>query len=628
MEICKKIHSMLCTGLANRVSLICVDQTPSGQWDLASTGSTSSDSCSLTIGLLVNSEHVNRTVDRGPAVEDKKATKVFRTFWGEKAELRRFKDGHILESLIWAPTSPQHSVLYQIISYLLKRHLHQDIATSLECVGDDFHQEPFLIQDPTDLSPFQGPWEAYEKLQAQIRELNQLPLQVRQISPSCPSLSFTSINSRSPGSSCSAKPMNIIIQFEGSARWPDDIKAIQKTKLAFLLKIGELLEEADSSNRTFLGFENEGQPLLNAGFLDILASFFSFRVRIYHDRELTLLESQLKSSTLTAQAKDDTVAAISIHKRMYIHSPTHTQTIRSLCTIFPLLSATTRLLKHWFSSHLLLPHFSEELLEVLAARTFLLPYPFDAPGSLRSGFLRTLAMIARWDWHNEPLFVDFRREMVGTEAEIIHMQFNAWRKLDPTMNRMTLYISSNLDPEGIAWVSPRKVVAGRMTALAQAAYTEIKAQGRCLTINTLFASPMTDYDFIIYINRKYCDDTELDDIQAVYKKLHRDGEIKERSFQVALLISFIGEVERLYGHSLVLFHDSSIQALIAGIWNPSTNSRDWKVNLAHSTTPAAAARHTGDRSVSITINRTAVLNEIARLGGPLISRIVIKNESS
>ena len=54
----------------------------------------------LLIELLLNPLHINRAVDRGPSADEKELAASFREFWGKKAELRRFNDGSIRESLI------------------------------------------------------------------------------------------------------------------------------------------------------------------------------------------------------------------------------------------------------------------------------------------------------------------------------------------------------------------------------------------------------------------------------------------------------------------------------------------------------------------------------------------------
>ena len=56
----------------------------------------------LLIGILVSSlEKAFRVVDAGPNAEHKDEALKFQNFWGEKAELQRFKDGMIAENPVW-----------------------------------------------------------------------------------------------------------------------------------------------------------------------------------------------------------------------------------------------------------------------------------------------------------------------------------------------------------------------------------------------------------------------------------------------------------------------------------------------------------------------------------------------
>jgi hypothetical protein len=54
-----------------------------------------------TIGLSLVPENTSRILDKGPPPTDKEAAAAFREFWGDRAELRRFKDGSILEAVVW-----------------------------------------------------------------------------------------------------------------------------------------------------------------------------------------------------------------------------------------------------------------------------------------------------------------------------------------------------------------------------------------------------------------------------------------------------------------------------------------------------------------------------------------------
>jgi U3 small nucleolar RNA-associated protein 22 len=586
----------------------------------------------LTIGLLVNPEEVDRAVDRGPSADDKVAAAAFRKFWGEKAELRRFKDGSIIESLIWTEKDQARSILQQIVLYVIERHVTSVATQSTRFVIENLsHLLPGnRAHGATKSSLFQPLISKFDALSKQMRELEGLPLQIRQISASCSELRYASIIPYTQTSSHEInRPMDITVQFEGSNRWPEDLASVQRTKIAFLLKMGELLEEAVPGLATRLGLENEDQKLLNRSFLDIIyPNDAAFRLRIHHELELTLLNRQLKGSSVDPHSREEAAHAIAYYKRRFIQSPSHTQAVRTLCTRFPFISPSMRLVKQWCASHLLSGHVGEELIELLTIRTFLNPYPWSAHGSLRTAFLRTLTFIAKWDWRSEPLIVDFGGAMTATDVDAINLRFEAWRKIDPALNRTVLFAASNLDPEGITWTDrrPSKVVAARLSSLAKAACALVKKQGMKLDVNTLFASSLADYDWVIHINRKFCGDKQSRRKDApVYKNLQVD-EIRDASLvgydPVQL---YIEELERVHGRNIVLFYSGSATTVIAGLWNPQTKSRPWKVNLTYSTIPSVRKTDGEEgEEASVSINKAAILNDIARLGGDLVAKIDVK----
>ena len=630
IDFCIKLYEVLIKGLSDRVTLISLKPATVKRWDTANSESSIDGDGVVLIGMLVDAAHVNRTVDHGPPAEDKKAASSFRNFWGEKAELRRFKDGSIHESLIWTEKSGSKDVLQQIVCHIIERHMGRDTAESIDFIAASFHQALPTVNMQTSLSltQFQPLQTAYEALEQQIRNLEGLPLQIRKISASCADLRYASISPS--GSNASVEfhqPMDVIVQFEGSARWPDDIPAIQRTKIAFLLKLGELLEDSVTDLKAQLGIENETQKLLNSTFLDITyPDGFAFRLRIHHDRELTLLERQLKEKSTDARSRENTASAVSAYKRHFIQSPAHTQALRTLCTRFPLLSPSIRLMKQWCNSHLLSLHLSPELIELLTIRTFVHPSPWQIPGNLRVGFLRTLAFIAKWDWRSEPLVVDINGEMTREEIDAITVRFEAWRKIDPAMNRIVIFAASNLDPDGITWTEgvPSKVVATRFTSLAKAACRAVKEQGLDIEMGSLFVHSLTDYDFVIYLDSEKCRGSRRNHgkKQSPFKNLQKPS-VEDTSligYNPALL--YVDELRRVHGDSVVFFFDASEAALVAGLWSPQTGSRAWKVNLAYSTMPELDDKGGEDAGgCRVTINKAAILNDMARLGGDMVTRV-------
>ena len=70
-------------------------------------------------------EHALRLVDIGPSSADDKEAKEFRKFWGERSELRRFKDGRICESVVWdfVPPTNRHHIPAIVAEQALKLNL-------------------------------------------------------------------------------------------------------------------------------------------------------------------------------------------------------------------------------------------------------------------------------------------------------------------------------------------------------------------------------------------------------------------------------------------------------------------------------------------------------------------------
>lgn len=643
MARCKQLHTALTQGLMDRIKLASIHLPENRSWAVDSNSSPIDPHSKLRVGFIADPLKVNRTIDHGPPTDEKQAATLFRRFWGRKAELRRFKDGRILECLVWSNKNDDRVIFHQILSYILEKQVSEEVSRHTKFVGDQpvkvFGHDLTGMQ--TGVAPFQSIMSAFQTLERDIRSLDGLPLQIRHILASSSQLSYSSIEvPLLPGHRHMGTPSDVVIQFEGSARWPDDLTAIQRTKIAFLLKLSELLGTAVEGMSARVGLENEGAPLLNQSFLDIAyPSGATFRLRIHHDREATLLERHLKIKTLTTLEKSNVATALASYKRTFIHEPAHTQAIQTLCTRFPSLSPSIRLVKKWFSSHLLSVHFHPFLIDLFVVRTFTNPYPWASPSSPNTAFFRTLTLLSRWDWRSEPWIVDLSAEGTGLKSEdvtTIRIRFEAWRKLDPAMNRVVLFAASNVDSDGNTWTDrarPPRVVAGRMTALAKAAVKEIRERDAAdVDFEGLFRSGLGDYDFVIHIDKKAVGKWKGKERKAeVYKNLQIQASAADyemAGFDPVKL--FVMDLEELYSEAVVLFYDEEVGDVIAGLWDPQTERRSWKLKLAYSSVPVVATTKSkeGDtEAVDVRINKEVILNEIARLGGDLIFKIEGQNRS-
>lgn len=656
---CKRIYSILTQALTDRATSVSLSLPGHRSWSVTTSKPKENAHDCMLINIATDSDHANRPVDLGPSAENKQEAAAFRKFWGDKSELRKFKDGRILETIVWSVKDPSRSILEQLVLYILSKH-----------ISDRFHEDAHFeydscaslissgrLQGQSGTSAFLPIMGAFTQVEKDIRGLEDLPLSVRHIRAADAQLRYSSVVIRQNS------PASIVLQFEASTRWPDDLCAIQRTKIAFLLKLSELLSEAHKTYKTEVGMENPSQPSQNQAFLDITACStkpgvpdFVFRLRIHHDREATLLERQLKDKTLDAHSRESAAVTLALHNRDFLRVPSHTQSIQNLCTRFPALSPALRLTKQWFGSHLLSPHIASELIELLVVRTFLQPHPWPVPSCATTGFLRTLAWISRWDWRHSPLVVDFSASVSETSAEPgaagsgrmkaedfekVQTRFEAWRRIDPAMNRVVLFAATNLDTDGNTWTDrgrPEKVVAARMTALAKAATQAVRISDDAITadaksqlnMESLFVPQVRDFDFVIHIAPKYSKsgkDKRFDDAKFKNIEIQKAvSGVKKSSTQIARL--FAEDLQSIYGDAILWFWDEQCMASVAGLWNPAvTAKRTFKVKPGWNSVPekskVGGKNNTEGKGVDIQVNKEAVYKEVRRLGGELISKIEV-----
>ncbi|RAL08421.1 rRNA-processing protein UTP22 [Aspergillus homomorphus CBS 101889] len=615
-----KIYEVLVRALGDRAGLVHLRGCAPEPWQVDTKPNRRTGHQSLLVGLMLDAENATRVVDHGPAAEQKEEAASFRSFWGEKAELRRFKDGSIRESLVWSDLATAPSIIYQISTYILKRHFGYP-DSGIKFVGDEFDRTLCNNGDGIILysSPhFQTIHDAFNSLQRSVQEMDEVPLTVRHLAPASPLLRYAALRLQCEHDVLCG-PVDIVLQFESSARWPDDLVAIQMTKIAFLVKIGDSLQSSGAASACKVGLENVSSKILNRAFLDIThSSNVLFRLRIHHDREQMLLARHMKDKGVPLPMKQELAYALSEYKRLFVQTPRLTQAIRTLCTRFPLLSPTIRLVKYWFSCHLLTEQIREETVELLVVRVFTLPYPWDTPSSIMTGFLRTLQLLARWDWQQEALVVDFGGLDKST-VEGLQTRFTAWRQIDPAMSTVTLFVASDIDPDGVTWTQyekPSKVVAARMCTLAKAAMTLVRENGCDCDVTELFRTSLAPYDFIIRLRSKLLHDVSTS--STTFKIADRREKLQATGHTVVQ--SFIQDLQACYSPNILFFHSDENPGLVAGLWNPQIlQPKGWTLKMAYSTSPSGL--RDPKESDEVIINRPAILNEISRLSKVMIDSI-------
>lgn len=619
----------------------------------------------FAVGLLLNGADATRILDMGPASSDEAGGAAFRDLWGERADLRRFKDGSIAESVVWDVARPEDAVLIPslAVKWLVKRHLGAE-AVSVSATPEwlSILQVPASARDAVNTAGaekfgFRPIMEGYEALYKLLKNVDdQLPLAVLHVAPASELLRYSATfvphpldaaRAASAPACLSYTPVaEVTLQFESSPRWPDDLAAIQKLKLALLEKLARVVETHMRGVRANIALDAGASEIEDAASLEVfLPAGSAFRIRVHHDREKTLLERALAPpppgipNQLPPPPRRLVTPALALHTRRFEHAPSHHASLAPMHHRFPSFSTAVRILKRWAAAHLLSPHLNSETLELIVARTYLDSGARATPSSATAGFLRTLAFLSSWDWNTQPAFVPLQavtrdaasasgrpRFDAAKRAEVV-AAFEKRRAADKDVHSAAWVVATENDVGGTRWTAGvGKVVAARVAALAGATLAQVRAaedEGD-LEVSTLFATPLEHYDAVLHLTEgtraaeALDPDTSAWESKLAFRNLSSvSGTSVRVGFDSAALL--VDTLKRTYGDSVLVFHDLHGGRAVGLLWNPARNApRAFKPFIGYSAEPSKG------EAALVAINRKAILAEIARMGQGIIERIEVR----
>ncbi|KAF8874426.1 Nrap protein [Infundibulicybe gibba] len=670
------IGSLTRQALGNRCKAVATLQPPSETRELSQAHPSSPEV--IFIGLIHHPEHAFRLVDHGPAADETDPTirQRFTELWGDKAELRRFKDGRIVESVVWdvKTIDERAHVPGMIARHILNHHFGisdasiQTWQTSFDSVLRLPESISKLYSTSGVAAGFKAAISAFDTVVKSIKSLDEeLPLALLSVSPASEMLRYTSVLSPTPLPASLAplmpanarymSPIEIILEFEKSSKWPDDLRAIQKIKLAFFERIATALMAAIGglSARVVTGDGVSTSEVLDKSYLEIVTpEGWAFNARIWHDREATLLDRIIDNTagvlphvTKPREQKKgrdfyDAVEARMAYTRRFIHGPRHHRAIAALCHHYSAFSGTVRLVKRWLASHWLLQgHISEDLIEIICASLFIgdgkvISAGDDAPedkranvpGSKERGFALVVEFLKEWKWE-ETLFVPLYG---GEEAAPVS-------KIPPTStagsNVGVWKVATELDGTGRFWTShgPDFVVAQRVKALAHATWECLQsmAQGQ-LDVRAIFTHPTDDYDFVIRLDSKILPrysqnvvlDTTLLSNHGKYANLPEATDNSAVRPGLDPAGQLFNDLQRIYLDTFKIFYDPFGGDCFGGVWDPSLNKpRPFRVLGKFNSIPCKKENDKAKETGQVALNKGAILSEIERLGVGLIKALVI-----
>ncbi|CAI4214628.1 unnamed protein product [Parascedosporium putredinis] len=496
----------------------------------------------------------------------------------------------------------------EIMTYSLKKHLGESTNPILPKTGIEGLGPP-----ATEVTVFNKILDIFREQEKTIRGLEGMPLQIRRFSPISTQAQYARSGSES-GAAANVPVLEVVLFFETSNRWPENLVAIQETKLDLLLDIGQRLSEASGTIETYLGRDNVELGIENLGYLDVVTvAPLTIRVRVHSDMERTLLERQISNITLSPQVRAEAEQALEKFKWQYEILPLHFQVVATSCTRFPAMQATINLVKYWFESQMLSSHFSTQLLEAIVLYVFLQPQPYGVPTTGSTGLMQVLLFLARWDWRDEPLIVDYAgHDISATERSAMYKTVEEWRKRDGSMKNHVLFVATSHDKSGEAYTGygrgPSRMAAMRMTALAKAATKLAREDSSKFSALAMFQRSLEVYDVVLHLSEKelsrvmrLAGSVPAEAKQSRFKNLDGMTGVATQPIATWPVVRFVEVLRDV--------------AAIGAVWKPKPAQQKFRVGLPYNLKQVDAELD------KVAVDRTAILAEIARIGGDLIREI-------
>ena len=289
------------------------------------------------------------------AAENAPAIKRFKELWGNRAELRKFAaEGAIRCCVVFEEAAGDRLQLGSLIlEHLSEVHLPEE--AELRVPYESF-KGVYAFES------LQGVVSVYEEFGRGLRAVKGLPLSIVETVPLGSTL--CSLSSHVPskidndGSSGKSNELTSVQQvmliFEKSGKWPNDLQAIKNLKLALLLAL---------SNYQFFkpSFSKRNTPsttsISDEGFMDVWYNGYVFRLYVFCEVELSVLQGD----NLDAGE----------YWRDWIARPMHYRLMGQLVPKYALFAPACRLFKHWVRKHRLTMYLDEMTCELLMASVFL-----------------------------------------------------------------------------------------------------------------------------------------------------------------------------------------------------------------------------------------------------------------
>ncbi|XP_077278515.1 nucleolar protein 6 Mat89Ba [Temnothorax americanus] len=640
-QVIKLFFEVLKKGLKDRINRLCVLPSICKEWECTEVMPDSIEK--LVIGLELNPETCFDIVDKGPEANLPEATD-FRNFWGDKSELRRFKDGTIREAVVWSKgktLADKRIICKKIIMFLLKAKfniLKKHYLYVADQMEDLLKLHKYKIThfvygtgEEATLKVLQ----AFNTLEKNLMSLKDMPLTINGVQGSTPVFRYAEIfpplatvHRKSDGvteedKNCLSLSKNITkcpmyvhaldatLQLSTSGKWPEELEAIRKTKAAFHIQIAECL-------RT----QHELTVQANPSYVDVYQDGFVFRLKVAHQKEIALMKQVKENGVIKYRDNEE---SIELENKLF-HLPKLSSALHGLHSQQPSFGPACCLAKRWLSAQLLDDtHIPGVVIELLVASLYLAPEPYKPAQTPQVAFLRFLEIVARAHWNTDPVIVNFNGEMTNEEIVAVETLFGTARSSLPP-----LFVSTPYDQQKSLWTrkAPSQLILNRISVLAKESlklFDNLLFNDTVLDVKPMFRPPLLEYDCLLHLKSSMIP-RRLQAVDVPSKtKIVDLHPYKTHSLQKIPVVDFdpvqcfLKDLRDGYGEYALFFHDTYGGSVIAVLLKPTVLERkDFKVSDTNC--------RKLDADGKLVLNVSTMIEDFYVLGRGIIRTIDIPNK--
>lgn len=311
------------------------------------------------------------TVRKVDVRNDSMEAATFNSFWGKMANLRRFKNGKIIEALVW--DGGDHT-LQTIAQYVFDRHF-KGIFKCVVIVGKleeaaklgdvNVHASRAIV--------------AFNELSSLLRSIDDLPLKIRDVSAVSSHLRRCGMFGIVPNASnVFIEALGVVVTFESSKAWPKDLVALAASKAGFYVALKEKLAGKGVMSQ------------VTVSYMDIILGGYVFRVKVHVDIEKELTHGKPEGEKVVWESE------------MVVQ---HHENVRNIGSM--MVGRVCRLAKRWLNAHMLFGCLGErgDVLVELLVMAVCYNKTVESPKSTMLAFCRFLHLIAEFPWEVCPLVI-------------------------------------------------------------------------------------------------------------------------------------------------------------------------------------------------------------------------------